>query len=213
MKLWAMKEFTEGRPYEIDHLVRNYPWESLGSTTVVDVGCLTFAQERHIDALQVGGSNSFVSIALAEAYPNLSLIVQDLPSVVIDLEPTLPAAVRPRVKFMAYDFLTEQSVKDADVYLFRWIFHNWSDKYTATIIRILISALKPGARVVIMDNVLPEPGILTNAIESRLRSMDLTMTEMQNARERKLEERGSLFESTDSRFKFQGGSKPNGSNL
>jgi len=72
---------------------------------------------------------------------------------------------------MAHDFLTEQPVKNADVYFFRWIFHNWSDKYSIQILRALIPALKPGARVVINDNVLPEPGVLSLWQETRLRSV------------------------------------------
>lgn len=65
-----------------------------------------------------------------------------------------------RVKFMPYDFFTEQPVKHADVYLFRWIFHDWSDLYCLRILRNLIPALKNGALVLVSDNVLPEPGTL-----------------------------------------------------
>lgn len=80
-----------------------------------------------------------------------------------------PADLASRVKFMEHDFFTEQPVQGADVYLFRWIFHNWSDKYSIKILRNLIPALKPGAKVVINDNVLPQPGVLSRWQEERLR--------------------------------------------
>lgn len=70
---------------------------------------------------------------------------------------------------MAHDFLTEQPVHGADVYFFRWILHNWSDKYCVKILKNLIPALKPGAKVVINDNVLPQPGVLSQWQEERLR--------------------------------------------
>ena len=36
--------------------------------------------------------------------------------------------------------------------------HDWSDKYSRMIIRALIPALKPGAKVVINDRVIPGYG-------------------------------------------------------
>lgn len=114
---------------------------------------------------------------------------------------------------MPYDFFTEQPVKDADVYFFRWIFHNWSDKYCIKILQGLVPALKKGARIVINDNVLPEPGILPMWREEKLRSMDLTMLELQNAREREMEDWAKLFEDADPRFNFLGGKKPEGASL
>lgn len=115
---------------------------------------------------------------------------------------------------MPYDFLAQtQPVRDADVYFFRWILHNWSDKYCMLILRNLIPALKPGALVIVADNVLPPPGVLPRWREERVRSMDLTMKELQNARERELHDWRALFERTDSRFRFRKAEQPPGSML
>lgn len=89
--------------------------------------------------------------------------------VIAAAERGVPAELTGRVKFMEHDFFKEQPVHGADVYFFRWIFHNWSDKYSIKILRSLIPALKPGARVVINDNVLPQPGVLSQWQEERLR--------------------------------------------
>ena len=70
---------------------------------------------------------------------------------------------------MEHDFMTEQPVKGADVYLIRWVLHNWSDKYCLRILRNLIPALKNGARIVIQDNCLPEPNTLSYTEEAKLR--------------------------------------------
>lgn len=52
------------------------------------------------------------------------------------------------------DFFTEQPVT-ADLYYFRTVFHNWADKYCVKILRALIPALRPGARILIHERVLP----------------------------------------------------------
>ncbi|KAI3399734.1 hypothetical protein diail_5801 [Diaporthe ilicicola] len=121
------------------------------------------------DPNKVGGSQGFTCFAIARKFPSLSFVVQDLPPVIEAAQKEVPPDLASRTKFMAHDFLTEQPVHGADVYFFRWIFHNWSDKYCVKILRNLIPALKPGAKVVINDNVLPKPGVLSQWQEERLR--------------------------------------------
>ncbi|KAF4633506.1 hypothetical protein G7Y89_g4613 [Cudoniella acicularis] len=176
----AMKAFTEGTGFDLQY-VDNYPWKEIENGTVVDVG----------------GSHGFACTKLASSFPGLKFIVQDLPSVVANGANSVPAELSRRIEFMAHDFLKEQPIKNADVYFFRWIFHNWSDKYCIQILRNLIPALKNGACIVINDNVLLKPGTLPNWREERLRSMDLTMLELQNSRERELEDWEKLFAAAD----------------
>jgi hypothetical protein len=107
----------------------------------------------------------------------------------------------------------QQPVKNADVYFFRLIFHNWSDKYCVQILQNLVPALKKATRIVINDNVLPEPGELPVWREEKIRSMDLTMLELCNSRERELGDWVSLFVQADARFRFVGGKQPVGSSL
>ena len=161
----------------------------------------------------MGGSHGFACIHLAKVFPDLNFVVQDLPPVVATGAKTLPSELADRIEFMVHDFLKEQPVKNADVYFFRWIFHNWSDKYCIQILRNHILALRKGSCIAINDNVLPEPGALPLWREERLRSMDLTMLELQNSRERELDDWAKLFEEADPRFTFKGGKQPAGANL
>ena len=119
--------------------------------------------------VDVGGSHGDVSIAIAQAYPTLQFVVQDLPETISACSETVSSEVGSRVKFMVHDFFTEQPIKNADVYFFRWIFHNWSDKYCIRILRALIPALKPGSRVVISEYCLPEPNTLPRETERHIR--------------------------------------------
>ena len=137
-----MRWFNTSPEFDPVHILDNYPWESLGDGTVVDVG----------------GSHGAVSVAIAQRFPSLRCIVQDLPDVVADARTKIPPSLTNQVTFMEHDFFTEQPVKGADVYYLRWILHDWSDKYAIRILRSLIPALKDGARILLSEYVLPEPG-------------------------------------------------------
>lgn len=119
---------------------------------------------------QLGGSQGHVSVAIAEKYPSLKFVVQELPS----MRPphVIGTLVTPelelRVCLTTHDFFTPQTVT-ADVYYFRWIFHNWSDAYAIKILQNLVPALKPGARVLINDGILPEPGTVGGMEEKSIR--------------------------------------------
>jgi len=60
-------------------------------------------------------------------------------------------------------------VKEADVYFFRWILHDWSDDRASLILRNLIPALKPGANIVLKEMIMPEPGTMPFFHEKNLR--------------------------------------------
>ncbi|KAI1364913.1 S-adenosyl-L-methionine-dependent methyltransferase [Xylaria arbuscula] len=193
----AMRAFTEGTGFELSHIVENFSWGDLKNGIVVDVG----------------GSQGFASFAIARQFPLVSCIVQDLEPVTSTAAKEAPAELADRVKFMTHDFFTVQPIFGADVYFFRWIFHNWSDKYSIEILRKHIPALKKGAKIVINDNLVPQPGVLSRWQEDRLRSMDLTMTEIQNSYEREADDWARLFKRADPRFKFLEAKQPPGSNL
>lgn len=125
--------------------VRDFDWASIGKGKVVDVG---------------GGQGS-VSVAIAQAFPELSFVVQDFVGTVAEGRKNVPAELDGRVEFMGYDFFQPQPVKDADVYFFRGIFHNWPDKYCVKILQSLVPALKPGAKIAIQDAAAPDVNVMT----------------------------------------------------
>lgn len=56
-----------------------------------------------------------------------------------------------------------------DIYFFRWIFHNWPDRYCVKICWALIPVLKPGALILIQEFLLPEPGTISCYQERKMR--------------------------------------------
>ena len=150
----AMNAFATTPEMSMDYLTSHPIWEKIKS--VVDIG----------------GSTGQAAIALAQGHPQLHVTVEDLPPVVLGAEQHVPQEVASRIKFIGYDFSVEdavQPVKGADVYLMRWVLHNWSDKYAIGILRSIIPALNVGAKILIMEIIVPEPGTVPQWKEKNLR--------------------------------------------
>ena len=89
-----------------------YPFEKLPvGSTVVDVG----------------GGIGTVSLRIMEKVPHVSFIVQDQASV-IQIADDGSHGPEANIRFMAHDFFEKQPVKEADVYLFRFILHDHPDR-------------------------------------------------------------------------------------
>lgn len=58
---------------------------------------------------------------------------------------------------MAHDLFAQQTIA-GDIFFFRWILHNWADKYCIAVLRAQIPVLKPTSRIIIMEACLPDPG-------------------------------------------------------
>lgn len=141
------------------HIASNFPWETLGNATIVDLG----------------GSYGELCTALAAPNPDLRFIVQELPRVVQSVDySTLTPTIKPRLQFMEHDFFNPQPVTAA-VYTFRQIFHNWADSNVVKILRALVPALQPGARVLVHDLILPEPGAVPLLHERQIRYIMLSL--------------------------------------
>lgn len=161
--------------------------------------------------VDIGGSHGKVSIGLARKYPSIKCVVQDFKKVIEGARP--PDDVDDQVSFMAHDFFNEQPVKDADLYLLRWVLHDWSDQYAIRILRALTPALKPGNRVVINESCLPSHGTMSLYQQRFLRATDLTMKQIQNARERDEADWKTLLKGADERFQICDFKHPPGSEL
>ena len=205
--------FSVGERFEHSHLVGAYPWDAINAKVFVDVG----------------GSHGAAIVALAQHVKSIHCIVQDLPEVIAGGSSKIPAEVSDRITFMAHDLFSEQPIKGADVYFFRWILHDWPDKYCIKVLQCLIPALKPGARIIISEFNVPPPGaylgpkrgefgkaylyILSSILVSDMgchRNFDLIMLELFNSKEH---DWASLFARADARFKLIGIRRPPKSKL
>ncbi|RJL35891.1 methyltransferase [Bailinhaonella thermotolerans] len=108
----------------------------------------------------IGGGQGHVLATLLERHPGLRGILFDLPAVVADADERLRpgGALAGRAALVGGDCLSSIPVR-ADVYLLKNLLE-WDDDRTAATLRNLAAAAPPGARVVIVQNLVddaPEP--------------------------------------------------------
>ncbi|KAF5667303.1 O-methyltransferase [Fusarium heterosporum] len=154
--------------------------------------------------VDVGGGSGHVSIYLATHYSDLNFVVQESNSAAIaEGHAKLTPDIAERVKFMQHDFFTEQPITDASAFFLRHCLHNWNDEDCIRIIRALVPALercKPGARVLINEEVLPERNEVSKYEENLLRQCDMCMMVIAGSKQRTAKEFEKLLIEADSRF-------------
>jgi hypothetical protein len=121
-------------------VAKSYDWASLGDVRIVNVG----------------GQRGSVAIDLASKFENLKLLVQDAPPVIEGANSAVPDPLKDRVQFMPHDLFAPQT-EQADIYFFRMILRTWGDQYAVKILQAQIPALRPGAKILIQDAILPGP--------------------------------------------------------
>ncbi|KAF7333319.1 putative S-adenosyl-L-methionine-dependent methyltransferase [Mycena venus] len=93
--------------------------------------------------VDVGGGIGSISLEIAQANPHLRFLIQDTQAVIREgeqhWETELPGALAAgRVSFGEHDFFGPQSVKNADIFLLRYIVHDWSDAYSFNTTKLIV---------------------------------------------------------------------------
>lgn len=113
-----------------------------------------------------------------------------------------------QVSFLPHDFFqlwpTEQ-IGDVDIFLLRYIFHDWADQYVLRIIQNLMPLMRPGSRLFIIEQTVPEAGDkdVPTAIRKLSSSLDLQMWGSCNGRERAASDWRELLRQADPRFEIE----------
>ncbi|KAF8575758.1 S-adenosyl-L-methionine-dependent methyltransferase [Ramaria rubella] len=175
------------------------------------------------EIIDVGGGVGGLDLEILKLWPTLKCIVQDQPQVISSGEKwfreRLPNALdNGSMKFQAHDFFAPQPPRDRppSVFLLRSILHDWSQRYSTTILSHLRDAAGPETRLLIVDLVLttscpdnsgglddiknnltkesnlqasePPKPLLFNLGKTHLYSGDISMMNLLNAQERTLRE-------------------------
>ncbi|KAH8821291.1 putative O-methyltransferase [Xylogone sp. PMI_703] len=177
--------------WSADYLVKAWDWSSIGSGTVVDVG----------------GSAGLTSVILAQAYPSIHIVNQDLS---LEALKEGEAEIKKlgldfRISFAHHDFFTPQTVS-AKAYIFKSILHDWSDEACVKIIRALLPALADDAHVLVAECLMPHPPALrASAWEYEAKRVeDQIMIAGHAAHERSLEQFKAIFFAASQNFHFNG---------
>lgn len=164
--------------------------------------------------MQVGGSDGHVSQSIAASAPDLSFIIQDQAEAVAKGKSDIASSLADRFTFTAHDFMTPNPVEKGkvDVFLLRFILHDWPEDDSITILKNLIPSMVPGkTKVLVCDTVVPNPGEIPYVEERFTRAIDLQMMTALNARERSVPQWDALFKAAG--LKIVKRSKPLGSML
>jgi O-methyltransferase domain len=118
----------------------------------------------------------------------------DLEGVVLELPHAVPGAeaeaksrcLEGRFTSVAGDFF--DAVPEGDLYLLKYILHDWDDESCVRILRQCRQAMRPGARLAVVDMVIAEQDSGFGPL------MDIAMLTMLSSRERTAAEFDSLLE-------------------
>ena len=151
----SMRAFSSNPGHSPVHLATGYPWSDIPPASTI---------------VEIGGSEGHVSAAIAQKHQHLKFVVQDLPAVIetATLPNDVDEGVRGRVRYEVHDFLTDQTTQ-GEVFLMRWILHDWPDQYVVKILKHLMPALRPGNKILVNDQLMPEPGQVGTVVERQIR--------------------------------------------
>jgi len=115
-----------------------------GVRTLVDVG---------------GGNGALLADVLAD-HPTMLGVLAELPEAVAIARPRLEA-VADRVSYAEGSFF-DAVPAGGDVYVLCRVLHNWRDDAAAAILRRVRASMAPGARLIVLEEFLPEGGAAAN---------------------------------------------------
>lgn len=106
--------------------------------------------------IDIGGGQGHVLASLLEKHPHLKGTLLDLPGVVENADPRLRAggALAGRVEVVAGDCREDVPVQ-ADVYIIKNVLE-WDDDSTRRVLANVRAAARPGARVVVIENLVDD---------------------------------------------------------
>jgi predicted O-methyltransferase YrrM len=139
-------------------------------------------------AVDVGGANGALLTLLQRANPALRGIVFDRPNVARDAETAIArSGFADRTEVVGGDFF--EAVPPGDLYLLKFILHDWDDEKAVKILRRCREALEPGGRIAILELIVGDDGEDSLGV-----LMDLNMLACAGGRERTLPEFDALLQ-------------------
>ena len=141
--------------------------------------------------LDVGGGHGTVLAALLKAHPKLEGAVFELPHHEAQTRAFLAAEGAPRGEFIGGSFFDGVPAR-FDCLILKSILHDWPDEECRTILRNIAAAMTPDARLLVIEQILPEIADSDPELHSAWRT-DLTMLVSTGGLERTEAEFAALF--------------------
>jgi hypothetical protein len=138
--------------------------------------------------IDVGGGQGALIAAILQAHPHMHGILFDLPHVIPGAKRVIETeALAERCALIGGDFFASVP-SGADVYLLKWILHDWDDARAATIVMNCCRAMPEHGKLLVVESVLP-----AGNAPSMGKFVDLHMLVRLGGRERTEAEYRTLF--------------------
>lgn len=129
--------------------------------------------------VDVGGGHAALVAAILKAHVQLRAVAFDQPAVIEGARgPLVAAGVADRCELMGGSFF-ESVPEGGDVYTLKDILHDWDDRQATTILRQCRAAMRPEARLLVIERIIP-PG--NDAAVGKL--VDISMMVLTGGQER-----------------------------
>jgi hypothetical protein len=149
--------------------------------------------------VDVAGGHGSLLAAILDAAPAARGVLVDLPHVTAVARRTFAERGLAARAQVVTGSMFEAVPAGGDAYLLKWILHDWDDAASATILRNIRAAIRPGGRLLIVDRVLPERAVASAAARTAMMA-DLLMLVHLTGRERTEREFRALLEASDFRL-------------
>jgi hypothetical protein len=149
--------------------------EAMTAKAAADVMAVLAAYDfRDVTVLaDIGGGRGHLLRAALEAAPQMRGVLVDLPAVIDQLD-----VPHERLEPWAADFFLDP-LPTADAYLLMEVLHDWPDTEAAAILAAIAEAASPGARVLVIENMLED-----DQPDTRGHVLDVIMLAVAGGRER-----------------------------
>ena len=143
--------------------------------------------------VDVGGGSGALLEALLVAEPRLHGVVADRPDVAAEARLRMESAgLSDRCEVVPADFFREVP-GGGDAYVLSNILHDWPDEDCVRILGVVRAAMRPGARLWVLERVLDPSPARPAAEQADLHLLDLNMLVLFGARERTVAEYAALL--------------------
>ncbi len=183
----ALLEYFERHAEESALFNRAMVDKSFGVADAV-VGVYDFAGVRTI--VDVGGGHGHLLRAILESAPSTAGVLFELPHVAVEAR----RVASPRFAVVEGDFFADP-LPAADAYLLMEVLHDWSNADVARILAALRRSAPRGARLLVVESLVPEPPERHPA-----QTIDLVMLAVTGGRERTRAEYERLLGAAGFRF-------------
>jgi hypothetical protein len=137
---------------------------------------------RHGTVADIGGGRGHLISAVLAAHPSVAGVLFELPAVAAEVEPTDRMAVVPG------DFFIDP-LPACDAYVLMNVVHDWDDERAIDILSAVARSGRPGARVLVVETVLP-----SGPEPHYAKTLDVLMLAITGGRERTIEEYQALLD-------------------